>query len=178
MAQRCDRLGLALEALATLRGSHLRREELEGDLAGELGILRAINTAHPSLAQELDEAIAPERLPQLDGARPGILRELSRNLRTDGAREDSFGPEHVVLALRELQKLLDLGPKILVSGAGPRQPCASLLPRSVERPVEESIYLVPACSIHGLSREQDKPRARETQRTVTGTPQLGTILAS
>ena len=84
MIQRGRRLRLALEPFKRgLVGRRILRKEFQGNLAPELGVLRAVDHAHATAAQLLDDAIvrdsaADERLGILHGSR--ILGRISRQV--------------------------------------------------------------------------------------------------
>ena len=104
-------LGLALEALEPLRvGGHLGRQHLEGHVAPELRVGRAVHLAHPAGADRGGDAVVGERCDRSGRASPsgGSSSLASRALKRGSARSGSKRGE-----TGEVQERLVLGFRLL-----------------------------------------------------------------
>ena len=60
MVERGERAGFAAEPFEMVRVEQMRMDEFEGDVALQSGVTRAINDAHATLAERLEDFVRPQ----------------------------------------------------------------------------------------------------------------------
>jgi hypothetical protein len=91
VVERGEELGLAPEPGETLRiARHLGGKHLEGDVAAELRVLRAVDLAHPPRAERGHDLVVPETLARRVGQRSRSTRG-SRRHRSTRPETETYG---------------------------------------------------------------------------------------